>query len=209
MTHLRKMMLDELQRRNYAQTTAEAYIHALKEFAGYFRRSPDRLGPKEISHFQLHLLRDRGLSPQTVKQHIAAVRFFFVHTLKRHYPPSEFRYPKTPQRLPIILSKDEVRRIIDATTTLLHRALLMTLCSTGMRRAELTRLKVADIDSERMVIHSRQGKGGRDRDVPLSSKLLETLREYWRWKKPREYLFPGEAKNGSKGSGYPLVRGNS
>jgi len=198
-THLRKMMLDELQRRNYAQTTAEAYIHALKEFAGYFRRPPDRLGPKEISHFQLHLLRDRGLSPQTVKQHIAAVRFFFVHTLKRHYPPSEFRYPKTPRRLPIILSKDEVKRMIDAATTLLHRTLLMILYSTGMRRAEVTRLKISDIDSERMVIHIRQGKGSRDRDVPLSPKLLETLREYWRWKKPREYLFPGEAKNGSKG----------
>jgi site-specific recombinase XerD len=192
------MMLEELQRRNYAQSTAEAYIHALKEFAGYYHRPPDQLGPKQISGFQLHLLRDRGLSPQTVKQHIAAVRFFFVHTLKRHYAPSEFRYPKTPQRLPIILSKDEVKRMIDAATTILHRTLLMILYSTGMRRAEVTRLKVGDIDSERMVIHIRQGKGGRDRDVPLSPKLLETLREYWRWKKPREYLFPGELYRGSK-----------
>ena len=199
MTHLRQMMLDELQRRNYAQSTAEAYIHALKDFAAYYHRPPDRLGPKEISHFQLHLLRDRKLSPQTVKQHMAAVRFFFVHTLKRHYPPSEFRYPKTPQRLPVILSQDEVRRMIDAATNLLHRTMLMTLYSTGMRRAELTRLKVGDIDSQRMVIHIKQGKGGKDRDVPLSPKLLETLREYWRWKKPQEYLFPGEAKSGSKG----------
>jgi site-specific recombinase XerD len=192
------MMLDELQRRNYAQTTAEAYVHALKEFAGYYHRPPDQLGPRQISEFQLHLLRDRGLSPQTVKQHIAAVRLFFVHTLKRHYPPSEFRYPKTPQRLPIILSKDEIKRMIDAATTLLHRTLLMTLYSTGMRRAEVTRLKVGDIDSDRMVIHIRQGKGGKDRDVPLSPTLLETLREYWRWKKPREYLFPGETYRGSK-----------
>ena len=199
MTHLRKMMLEELQRRNYAQTTAEAYIHALREFAAYYHRPPDQLGPKQISGFQLHLLRDRRLSPQTVKQHIAAVRFFFVHTLKRHYPPSDFRYPKTPQRLPIILSKEEVGRMLDATTTLLHRTLLMTLYSTGMRRAELACLKVSDIDSHRMMIHIRQGKGGKDRDVPLSPRLLETLREYWRWKKPRRYLFPGEAKNGSKG----------
>jgi site-specific recombinase XerD len=193
------MVLDELQRRNYAQTTASAYIHALKEFAVYFHRSPDRLGPKEVSQFQLHLLRDLKLSPQTVKQHIAAVRFFFVHTLKRHYPPGEFRYPKTPQRLPIILSQEEVRRMIDAATSLLHRTLLMTIYSTGMRRAELTRLKVSDIDSERMVIHIQQGKGGKDRDVPLSPKLLETLREYWRWKKPRGYLFPGEVKRGATG----------
>ena len=89
--------------------------------------------------------------------------------------------------------------MIDAATTLLHRTLLMTPYSTGIRRAELTRLKVGDIDSDRMVIHIRQGKGSKDRDVPLSPKLLETLREYWRWKKPREYLFPGEAKQGSKG----------
>ncbi len=199
MTHLRKMMLDELQRRNYTQSTAEAYIHALKEFATYFHRSPDKLGPKEVSQFQLYLLQQRKLACNTVKQHIAALRFFFNHTLKRRYPPSEFRCPKVPQRLPVILSQEEVGRMIDAATTLLHRTLLMTLYSTGMRRAEITRLKVSDIDSQRMVIHIKQGKGGRDRDVPLSPKLLETLREYWRWKKPRGYLFPGEAKQGSKG----------
>ena len=198
MTRLRKLMLDELERRNYATSTADAYVHALKEFAAYFRRPPDQLGPKQISEFQLHLLRDLKLAPLTVRQHIAAVRFFFVHTLKRHYPPGEFRYPKNPKKLPIILSKDEVKRMIDAATTLLHRTLLMILYSTGMRRAEVTRLKVSDIDSERMVIHIRQGKGSRDRDVPLSSMLLETLREYWRWKKPREYLFPGETYRGSK-----------
>jgi len=199
MTRLRKLMLDELERRNYASSTADAYVHALKEFAAHFRRPPDQLGPKQISEFQLHLLRDLKLAPLTVRQHIAAVRFFFVHTLKRHYPPGEFRYPKTPKKLPIILSKEEVTRMIDAATTLLHRTLLMILYSTGMRRAEVTRLKVGDIDSAHMVIHIRQGKGSRDRDVPLSPRLLETLREYWRWKKPREYLFPGEAKQGSTG----------
>jgi site-specific recombinase XerD len=197
-THLRKLMLDEIQRRNYAQSTAVAYIHALKELAAYYHRPPDQLGPKEISQFQLHLLRDRRLSPQTVKQHMAAMRFFFVHTLKRHYPPGEFRYPKTPQRLPIILSQEEVRRMIDAATNLLHRTLLMTLYSTGMRRAELIRLKVSDIDSQRMVIHIRQGKGSKDRDVPLSPKLLETLREYWRWMKPQSYLFPGQRERRTK-----------
>jgi site-specific recombinase XerD len=193
------MMLEELQRRNYAKSTAEAYIHALKEFAAYYHRPPDQLGPKEIGHFQLHLLRDRKLASPTVKQRLAAVRFFFVHTLKRAFPPNTFHYPKSPQRLPVILSQEEVRRMIDAATSLLHRALLMILYSTGMRRAEVTRLKVSDIDSQRMVVHIKQGKGGKDRDVPLSPKLLETLREYWRWKKPQEYLFPGEAKQGSNG----------
>ena len=198
MTRLRKLMLDELERRNYARSTADAYVHALKEFTAYFHRPPDQLGPKQISEFQLHLLRDLKLAPLTVRQHIAAVRFFFIHPLKRHYPPEEFRYPKNPRKLPIILSKEEVTRMIDAATTLLHRTLLMTLYSTGMRRAELASLKVGDIDSQRMVIHIRQGKGSRDRDVPLSPTLLETLREYWRWRKPRGYLFPGETYRGSK-----------
>ena len=199
MTHLRKMMLEELQRRNYAQSTAEAYVRALKEFAAYYHRPPDQLGPKEIRRFQLHLLRDRKLSVPSVKQRIAALRFFFNRTLKRGYPSTEFSYPKAPQRLPVILSQDEVKAMINAATSLLHRTLLMTLYSTGMRRAEITRLKVNDIDSQRMVIHIKQGKGSKDRDVPLSPKLLETLREYWRWKKPKVYLFPGEPKRVSKG----------
>jgi len=182
-------MLEELQRRNYTQSTAEAYIHAFKEFAAYHHKSPDRLGPKEISQFQLHLLRDRKLAARTVMQRIAAVRFFFVHTLKRSIPPITFRYPKTSQRLPVILSQEEVQKMLNAANNLLHRTLLMTLYSTGMRRAEITRLKVADIDSKRMMIHIREGKGGKDREVPLSVKLLETLREYWRWKKPQVYLF--------------------
>ena len=199
MTHLRQMMLDELQRFNYAQSTAEAYIHAVKEFAAHYHRPPDRLGPKQINDYQLYLLRDRNLAPRTVRVRIAGVRFFYVHTLKRHYPPTEFRYPKVERRLPVVLSPDEVKNMIDAATTLVHRTMLMTLYSTGMRRAELSRLMVGDIDSQRMVIHIRQGKGSKDRDVPLSARLLETLREYWRWKKPHGYLFPGEAKRGSKG----------
>jgi site-specific recombinase XerD len=129
---------------------------------------------------------------------MAAVRFFFVNTLKRHYPRDEFSYPKTPRRLPIILSHEEVRRLIDAAGNLSHRAMLMMLYSTGMRRSELTRLKVSDIDSQRMVIRIHQGKGRKDRDVPLSPKLLETLREYWRFMKPQSYLFPGRVNNREK-----------
>ncbi|MDD1748604.1 MAG: tyrosine-type recombinase/integrase [Methanothrix sp.] len=199
MTQLRKMMLEELQRRNYAQTTAEAYLHAVKDFSTYYHKPPDKLGFREINGYQLHLVRDRNLAPSTVKVHMAGVRFFFVRTLRRYYPPIEFRYSKSQRRLPVVLSQDEVKSMIDAATTLVHRTVLMTLYSTGIRRAELTRLRVEDIDSQRMVIHIRKGKGGKDRDVPLSPKLLETIREYWRWKKPRGYLFPGEAKQGSKG----------
>ncbi len=121
MTHLRQMMLEELQRFNYAQSTAEAYLHAVKEFAAYYHKPPDRLGLKEINAYQLYLLRDLKLAPRTVQVRIAGVRFFFVRTLRRHYPPSEFRYPKMPRRLPVVLSQDEVKSMIDAATTLVHR----------------------------------------------------------------------------------------
>jgi len=190
MTHLRKLMLDELQRRNYAKTTAEAYIRALRDFAAYYRLPPDRLGPEQIRHYQLHLMREKGLSPKTVKQHMAAMKFFYIHTLRRSFRWDQLPYPKTAQRLPIILSLEEVRKMIDGTSSLFQRAILMTLYSTGMRRSELTRLKIGDIDSKRMVIHILQGKGGKDRDVPLSSTLLGTLREYYRCMKPHNYLFP-------------------
>jgi integrase/recombinase XerD len=198
-TRLRKMMLEELQRRNYAQSTVEAYTLALRQFAEYFHRPPDQLGPKHIREFQLHLVRDRKLAAATVKQRMAAVQFFFARTLKRPYLREDFPYPKAPRRLPVVLSQDEVARLIDAASNLAHRAMLMTLYSTGLRRSEVARLKVSDIDSDRMVIHVRQGKGRKDRDVPLSPKLLETLREYWRWKRPSSYLFPSGVTNRDKG----------
>jgi site-specific recombinase XerD len=184
------MMLDELQRRNYAHTTAESYVRALRNFAAFYHVPPDRLGPKQIREYQLYLLQKRKLSPGTVQQHMAAMKFFFVHTLKRYFRWEQIPYPKIPKRLPVVLSLEEVRQLIDAASNLFHRAILMTLYSTGMRRAELMHLKVDDIDSKRMVIRIRQGKGAKDRDVPLSSSLLQTLREYWIWKKPQIYLFP-------------------
>jgi site-specific recombinase XerD len=119
------------------------------------------------------------------------LRFFFCKRLKRNYPIEEVPYPKAGRKLPIILTQEEAIRLIDSASNFFHRAMLMTLYSTGMRRAELCHLKVEDIDSTRMIIHIRHGKRNRDRDVPLSPKLLETLREYWRWMKPKTYLFPG------------------
>jgi integrase len=118
-----------------------------------------------------------------------------VKTLHRPYLPDQIPFPKRARRLPIVLSPEEVALLIDSTKNLMHRAILMTLYATGLRRAELCRLKVADIDSDRMMIHVREGKGGRDRDVLLSPKLLETLREYWRWMKPKTFLFPGMINN--------------
>ena len=191
MTPLRKMMLEELQRRNYSQTTTRSYLQIVRDFAKFFNRAPDQLGPAEIRTYQAHLLEVRNLEPRTVGLHTAALRFLFVKTLKRPYPFEELPYPKLPRRLPIILSQEEAARLIESASNLFHRAMLMTLYSTGMRRAELCRLKVEDIDGGRMIIHIRQGKGGKDRDVPLDPKLRETLREYYRWMRPKTYLFPG------------------
>ena len=191
MTHLRKIMLEELQRRNYAATTIENYIHAVEEFAKYFRRPPDRLNREHLREYQAYLLRERKLEPRTVKLHVSALRFFFVKTLKRRYLLEDIPFPKVPRRLPIILSVEEVGRLIDSARNLMDRTLLMVLYSTGMQNRELRNLQVKDIDSKAMLIHIQHGKGGRDRYVPLCPKLLETLREYWRWMKPKTWLFPG------------------
>jgi site-specific recombinase XerD len=190
-------MLEELQRRNYSQTTVNTYLKVVEDFARHFGRPPDKLGKEHLRAYQVHLFQERKLGVRTVGLHTAALRFFFCKTLKRMYPVEEVPYPRASRRLPIILTKEEAVRLIDSASNLFHRAMLITMYSTGMRRAELCRLKVEDIDSIRMLIHIRQGKGGKDRDVPLSPKTLETLREYWRWMKPKTYLFPGTV-NGSR-----------
>ncbi len=199
MTHLRKMMLEELQRRNYSKHTAEAYIRALRDFAAYYNLPPDRLQPEQIRSYQLHLMREKGLAPKSVIQKMAAMKFFYAHVLRRSFRWDELPYPKTKNPLPIILSQDEVRSIIDAASDLFQRSILMTLYSTGIRCEELAHLTIGDIDSKRMMVRIHRGKGGKDRDVPLSPKLLETLREYWRWMKPQTYLFPSRYKS-RKGS---------
>ena len=198
MTHLRKLMLEELERRNYAETTKECYIHAVEEFAHYFHRPPDQLNQAHIRQFQAHLFTFRKLAPNTVNQRLAALRFFFVKTLKRPWNADDTPYPKKVVRLPVVLSREEVTRLIDSAMTPYHRVILMTLYATGIRRAELARLKVSDIDSQRMIIRIRAGKGRKDREVMLSPKLLETLREHWRRHKSTERLFPGGVHHTSK-----------
>ena len=193
MTHLRKIMLEELQRRNFAATTIATYLRAVEGFAKYFGKRPDHLNRDHLREYQAYLLRERKLEPRTVKLHVSALRFFFVKTLKRRYLLDDFPFPKVPRRLPVILTVEEVGRLINSAGNLMERTLLMVLYATGMRNRELRNLQVKDIDSKAMLIHIQHGKGGHDRYVPLSSKLLETLREYWRWMKPKTWLFPGMA----------------
>src|SRR5215470_4444519 len=193
MTRLRKLMLEELQRRNFSEHTIRYYIRTVEDFARRFNRPPDRLGPRHIREYQAELFQKRKLSPGTVTCRLAALRFFYIKTLKKAWSIAETPYPKKTHRLPTILSQEEIARLIDAARTPFHRTLLMALYATGLRCAELTRLKVSDIDSQRMVIHVRGGKGRRDRDVMLSPRLLEELRKHWRRlrRKPSDWLFPG------------------
>ena len=195
MTHLRQAMLEELQRRNYAKTTVYYYLKAVERFAKYFHTSPDQLNQSHLRTYQAYLLRERKLGPRTVKLHVSALRFFFVKTLKRPYMLEDLPFPKVPRRLPMILTTEEVARLIDGAKNLTDRTMLMVLYSTGMRNAELRHLQVRDIDSRRMLIHIQHGKGGRDRYVPLSARLLETLRVYYRWMRPKTWLFPGTIQN--------------
>ena len=199
MTHLRKMMLEELQRRNYSQHTTRSYIRTVEDFARHFHCSPDRLGPRHIREYQAELFEKRKLSAASVAVRLAALRFFYCKTLKRAWSIADTPYPKGDHRLPAILSQQEVAQLLQAASTSFHRTLLLTLYATGVRCAELTHLKVSDIDSQRMVIHVQGGKGRKDRDVMLSPKLLQELRKHWQRlrRKPRVWLFPGHHDHGA------------
>src|SRR6266700_2580394 len=186
------MMLEELQRRNYAENTIRHYLRTVEEFARRFRCSPDRLGPRQIREYQAELFQKRKLSANSVRQHLAALRFFYIKTLRRAWSLADTPYPKKTRRLPTILSREEVAQLLHAARTPGERILLMTLYASGARNAELTHLKVGDIDCQRMVVHIRGGKGRKDRDVMLSAKLLTALRSHWRCyhRKSSSWLFP-------------------
>jgi integrase/recombinase XerD len=196
-THLRKLMLEELQRRNYSQHTTRYYIRTVEDFARRFDRPPDRLGPRHIREYQAELFQKRKLSSGTVAIRLAALRFFYTKTLRRAWSVADTPYPKRTHRLPVILSQEEVAQLIDAACPPFHRTILMTLYATGARCAELTHLKLSDVDNKRMVIHILGGKGRKDRDVMLSPVLLEELRAHWRrlQRKPSQWLFPGNHRH--------------
>ena len=187
-------MLEELQRRNLSAITTRIYLHSVEEFAQYFKTSPDRLGLEHVRQYQAHLFTDRKLEAVSVAQQVSALRFFFLKTLKRPWLVDDMPVPKQPIRLPEVLSREEVERLIQSAASPLHRIWLLLLYATGIRREELVQLKIGDIDSDRMLLRIRQGKGKKDRNVMLSPRLLQELRDYWRAAnpKPQTYLFPSK-----------------
>jgi len=183
MTKLIQRMREELVRRHYAETTIRSYLQTMEDFRRFADKRLDQLGADEIRKYQVHLLEERKLEVGTVAYHVAALRFFYVRTLRRPAMKEDLPYPHAPKhtrRLPTILTPEEVSRLIDSARNLFHYAMLLTMYSAGLRRSELCNLKVSNIDSGRMVIRVERGKGGVDREVPLNPKLLTTLREYWR-----------------------------
>lgn len=177
--------------RGLAPKTCLVYLSWVRRLVQFCRVVPDQLAPEQVKSYLLHLTQERKLAFSTFNQALNAIRFFFIEVLKRPFVLEGLHYQRPPRRLPVVMSDEEVLRLLDAASPLRDRALLETAYATGLRVSEVTRLQITDIDSQRMVIRVEQGKGRKDRYVMLSQSLLETLREYWRASKPRVFLFPG------------------
>jgi integrase/recombinase XerD len=187
---LRRRMIDDMSLRNLSPATQRPYLHAVTKFSRHYGRSPDQLGLEDVRAFQVHLV-SQGISWPELNQTVCALRFFYGVTLDRGEIPERIAYARTPRKLPAILSADEVVRFLEAVPSLKARAALTTAYAAGLRASEAVSLKVADIDSDRMVIQIRHGKGAKDRTVMLSPQLLKILRTYWRLARPRDWMFPG------------------
>lgn len=195
MGRLRDQMLSDLSLKNYSQNTIQAYLRCCRNLAKHCRRSPEELHEQEIRAFLLYLALERKVSPPDLKMHVAAIKFLYRVTLKTPEKVDHIPYPKIPKTLPEVLTKKEVLAIIREIRSLKHRAIVSTAYAAGMRISEVCALRArGDIDSQRMLIHIRAGKGGKDRCVMLSHDLLILLREYWRYSKPTGlFLFPGQS----------------
>jgi len=191
MTQLRQRMLEDMQIRNLSKVTQKRYLYRVAAFAKYFRRSPEQLGPEEIRRYQVYLLKDKKLSSSTLNVTVCALRFLYKVTLKRNWDLDRIPHARREKKLPVVLSPEEVVQFFQAVKSVKYRTILVTAYSAGLRVSEVTRLKVRDIDSRRMIIRVEQGKGGKDRYVMLSRKLLDLLREYWKAYRPTYWLFPG------------------
>ena len=201
MSPLRRRMLEDMKIRNLSDNTQLSYLQQVSSFAKYFKRSPEDLGPAEIRAYQVYVTEERRLAPGSLSIIAAALRFLYKVTLKRDWVEEAIPLPKTPFKLPVILSREEIAHFLDSIASLKHRTILMTCYAAGLRISEATRLKITDIDSQRMMVRVEQGKNQKDRYVMLSPLLLEALRAYWHTTRPKDWLFPGD------GPGQPITRG--
>jgi integrase/recombinase XerD len=187
---LRRRMIEDMTMRKFASKTQHDYVQRIKNFAAFLGRSPDTASFEDVRRYQLHLA-ERGVGVATLNQTVATLRFLFRVTLKRHEIVEHTTFIHEPCKLPVVLSPEEVARLLNAAPGLKYKAALSVAYGAGLRAAEVVSLKVSDIDSRRMIIRVEQGKGHKDRNVMLSASLLELLRAWWRAARPQGWLFPG------------------
>jgi integrase/recombinase XerD len=201
MTILRQRMSEDMQVRNFSQNTQLSYLQQVSLFARHFGKSPAELGPEEIRTYQIYLTNEKKLCPGSIHIAVAALRFLYKVTLKKSWTLGDvLPLPKKQHKLPVVLSPEEVLQFLDCVQSIKHRAILTTCYAAGLRVSEAVHLKPSAIDSKRMVLRVELGKGRKDRYVMLSPKLLEALRIYWRARRPKEWLFPGDLP------GQPITR---
>ena len=194
MTQLRQRYIEDLRLRNYSPKTLQYYVYCVSQFARYFNKSPQELGPEHIREYQLHLLEKKKSSWAFFNQTVCALRFLYRVTLGKDWVITRIPFPRRERKLPVVLSQSEVVQFLAAVRKLKYRIALTTAYAAGLRLSEIRNLKVSDIDSKRMTIRIRQGKGHKDRYVMLSPKLLDLLRQYWQTQRPTTWLFPGKTK---------------
>jgi integrase/recombinase XerD len=182
----------DLKIRGYSPSTVEQYVYCVRNLVRYYRRPPDQLTVEDINDFQLYLTEQRKVAWGTFNIYVVAMRLFFLQTLKKDWNITAIPYQKTGRQLPEIMSGAELNALFRSVTNIKHRAILMTTYSAGLRVSEVVSLRVSDLDSQRMVIRVEQGKGKKDRYVPLSAALLPILRQYYRAARPGKWLFPGQ-----------------
>jgi integrase/recombinase XerD len=193
MTSLRQRMIEDMQVRNLAMGTQDSYVQQVSRFARHFNKSPELLGPEQIRAYQVYLTNEKKLATGSITIAVSALRFLYRVTLKKDWSFEDIiPAPQKPQKLPIVLSPEEVIQFLGCVTSRKHRAILTTCYAAGLRVSEAVALTLPAIDSQRMVLRVEQGKGHKDRYVMLSPKLLEILRDWWRVEKSKHWLFPGD-----------------
>ena len=192
LTPLTKRMAEDMLVRNLSVNTIDAYTYHVDRFVDFAGRPAEELGPDEIRAFQLHLVREKKVGWSSFNQAVCGLRFLYRFTIPRDWHVEMIPFGKRPKRLPLVLGQEDAARLIQCTSNLKHRTVLLTLFAAGLRLSEATHLKVADLDSQRMQLRVMHGKGAKQRLVPMSPRLLTALRNYWREYRPPTYLFPGK-----------------
>lgn len=184
-------MAEDMLIRNLASSTIETYTYHVENFLRHFDRPAEQLGPEEIRQYQLHLIREKKTGWSSFNQAVCGLRFFYRFTIPRDWHVAMIPFNKQPKRLPLVLGQQDASQLMECTRNFKHRTVLLTQYAAGLRLSESRHLQIQDIDSKRMQLRVRRGKGRKERCIPLSPRLLEALRDYWRVYRPPTYLFPG------------------